>query len=85
MTYLGIGFHTRAGDSGPQHDPFKTLAAAEGDIDLPVREGGLGINDGSFKSQTLALVDGDGPGELEGILSERAQNLLVDSLRFFVQ
>ena len=37
-----IGAHAGVGDFGAQHDTFKTLAAAQRDVHLSVREGGLG-------------------------------------------
>jgi hypothetical protein len=59
-------------EGGAEHEAVEGLAAGEGDIDLAVGEGGVGVDDGAFEGEALALVDGDGPGELEGDLFEGA-------------
>ena len=35
-----------------------------------MREGGVGIDDGTVEGETLTLVDGNGPGKLQRILTE---------------
>ena len=48
-------------------------------------KGCLGINDGLLKGQALALMNGDGPGKLQRVLLEFADDLLIDFPAFFVK
>jgi hypothetical protein len=66
----------RLADLFLEDDPFEVGAPAQGDIDLAVSEGAAAdVDDDSVESLPLALVDGDGPGQAERILDERADSL----------
>ena len=54
-----------------EDDPLEAGAPAQGDIDLAVGEGAAAdIDDDLVERLPLALVDGDGPGELDRILGK---------------
>ena len=67
-----------AGYWSREHQSFEAAAARQSDIDLSEAESLARIDDGLVESQTLALVDGDGPSRLERNLSERANEYLLD-------
>ena len=75
----------RGRERGPQHQTFKSTAPAQGDIGLPMGEGTAHIDNGTVKCQSLALVDGDGPGKLHRILAEYAVYFLTDFLCLLVK
>ena len=80
-------FHAGIGDDGlcrngfTEHHPFERLAPAQRHIGLSGRKSSVDINDGMLKSQSLALVDGDGPCEPERILLEDAYDVFFYLLR----
>ena len=52
---------------------------------MTVREGCGGIYNGAVEGQSLAFVDGDGPGELQGVLAEGAGGRFLDGLGLGVE
>ena len=61
-----------------EHQSFEAAAARQSHINLSEAESLARIDDSLVESQTLALVDGNGPGRLERNLSERANEDLLD-------
>ncbi len=80
-----IGPYTRRDNFRAQHDAFQTFAAAQRHVHLPVREGGLRIDDGAFEREPLAFVDGDGPGKFQRVLYESTELLLLHFFGFLVE
>ena len=62
-------------DAGGQNQTVEALAAAQRHIDLSGGKGESGVDDSMLKGQALALMDGDGPGQAQGILLEGTCNL----------
>ncbi len=58
-----------------EHKPLERAASRQGHVGLPVGECQRGVDDGAVERQALALVDGYGPGRLEGNLAEHAVDL----------
>ena len=69
-----------AGQGRAQHQAFEGAAAAQRDVGLAVGEGAADVDHGAVEGQSLALVHGDRPGELQGILAEDA----VDGLAYLL-
>ena len=67
-----------ARDGSGEHEPFKCLEAREGHVGLAVGKGVGHVEDGAVEREALALVDGDGPGQFDGILFEFSVNDLFE-------
>ena len=80
-----IGFHCALCNGCHQHHALEGFATAQGDVDLTVRKGGIGVNDGAFKGQSLALVNGDRPGQPQWILGKSPNHLRCNLLGFRIQ
>ena len=64
-----------------QDNALETGAAAQGHIDLAMGKGApTDINNHLIKGLSLALMNGNGPGQLEGVLGEGAHGLGKDFL-----
>ncbi len=68
-----------------EHEPFQRAAAAQGHVHLAVGKSGIGVNDGFVKGEALAFVNGDGPGQLQRILTENAGYRFLNFFCSFVQ
>lgn len=69
-------------DGRLEDDALERRAAAEGDVDLPVGERAApDVDDDPVERLALALVDGDRPGQAQGILGERAHGFGLDPIR----
>ena len=79
--------HADAGRIEPaaQHNTFECLTAAERHIHLPVRKRLPGVDDDPLKSEPLALVDGDRPGEPERQLTKSTDDGLLHLLAGLVE
>ena len=55
-------------NTGEEDQSFQRSETAEGNINLAGRERGACIDDGFFKSEALAFVNGDGPCQSNGVL-----------------
>jgi hypothetical protein len=66
------------GDQRAQNQPLKCAATAERHVHLSCGKRASGIHDHLVQSQSLALVDGDGPGESQRVLAEGAEDLSLD-------
>ncbi len=65
--------------------PLQRSATAQGHVDLSAGEDAPGEVDGHLaERQALAFVDGDGPGQPQGKLSEGAELFLFNLFFFFV-
>ena len=62
-------------DGRAEHHSFEGLAAREGYVCLSVCEAVLDVDDGVFEGEALRLVYGDGPGCLQRVLREGADDL----------
>ena len=80
----GIGAQGVFGDWGGQYQPFKGAASAEGHIYLSRGEGGSRVDDHPVECQSLAFVDGDGPGQAQGHLGECPLHLGLYRVGLFV-
>lgn len=49
------------GKWGTENHPFQCFASAQGNVCLSVGESGAGVNNGVFKSQSLAFMNSDRP------------------------
>src|SRR6056297_353862 len=77
-----IGVQSMFGNRCRKEEAFQAPASAQGHIDLTVGKGCPGINNRLFKAQSLALVDGNGPGWLEGIMFKSADDLTFNLFAF---
>ena len=64
-------------DGAVQHEAFERAAPAQGHVDLAGGEGVARVDHGLVEGEALALVDGDGPGQAQGVLGEGAQFLFL--------
>ena len=75
-----VGLQRVLGNWGGQHYAFKCAAAAQRHIHLSGCKRLSGIDDGMLEGESLALVDGDGPCQPQGILLKGALHLGHDFL-----
>ena len=80
----GVGADRVGSDPGAQYQAMEGRQAAEGHIDLAGRKGIAGVDHGFFECQALAFMDGDGPGQPDGILGEATQLFFVNPVFFLV-
>ena len=64
------------GKWGTENHPFQCFASAQGNVCLSVGESGASVNNGVFKSQSLAFMNSDAPCQFYRVLLE-------DSFLFF--
>ena len=57
-------------DRRGEDESFEGAATREGHIDLTMGESASGVDDGMVECESLALVDGYGPGRSQGYLRE---------------
>ena len=58
------------GKWGTENHPFQCFASAQGNVCLSVGESGAGVNNGVFKSQSLAFMNSDAPCQFYRVLLE---------------
>ena len=81
----GIGFYRKRRQRRAENHALEGLAAAQGHIDLPVGEGRSGIDYGPLKGESLAFMDGDGPGRFQRKLQEGSDLVLGDLKRIRIE
>ena len=85
LVHLAVADNGLGGEGRVEHQPFQRLATAQCHIRLPVGKRAACVDDGMFKGEPLALVNGDGPRSLHRKLAEGAFHLFLDFLGSLVQ
>ena len=76
LDHLIVHENVMLSDGLAKDDALERGAAAQGHIDLTMGKGApADVDDHLFKGLALTLVDGNGPGQLQGILGEGAHRL----------
>ncbi len=78
--YIWVASQACVGYTGGEYHTLECLASAESHVDLSGREGCSGIYDHVVECESLAFMDGYGPGEAQGELRESALHLGLDGI-----